>query len=66
MIVKKIILGNGRNKYENQYGKYEIDEKGEDLDIYKMMELFQRLLLTIGFHPDTIKDGFNEMDLGEK
>ena len=43
---------------ENQYGRYEIEEKGEDLDIHQMMDLFERLLLSTSYHPNTIKDGF--------
>ena len=42
---------------ENEYGRYEIDEK-EDLDIHIIIDLFERLLISASFHPETVKDGF--------
>lgn len=43
---------------ENKYGRYEIEEKGNEQDIHQMMDLFERLLMSTSYHPDTIKDGF--------
>lgn len=42
---------------ENQFGRYKIDEKG-DQNIYEMMDLFERLLISMSFDPDTVKNGF--------
>ncbi len=45
-------------RIETKYGNYEIEEKGDDQDINEMIDIFQRLLLSMTFAYETVKDGF--------
>lgn len=47
-------------RVETKYGNYEIERHEEDMNIHEMMDIFQDLLLSMGYHIDSIKDGFNE------
>lgn len=48
---------------EDKYGKYQIEDADDDLDIHRMMDLFGRTLLAQSFFYETVRDGFIEKGL---
>lgn len=35
-----------------------IEEEANDHDIYQMVDIFKKICLAMGFHPDTVEVGF--------
>ena len=48
-------------RIETKYGNYEIEQFSDDQDIYEMMEVWKQMLMALGYHPKSIKNGFNEI-----
>ncbi len=45
-------------RIETKYGKAELEDINDDMNIHEMMDLYERLLLSITFTPDIINEGF--------
>ena len=45
---------------EDEFGKYEIEDKRNGLNINEMIDLFIRALLAVSYHPKTIENGIIE------
>jgi hypothetical protein len=44
---------------ESEYGKYEIEVPGNDLDVNDVVEsLLKPVMLAAGYHPDNVNDVF--------
>ena len=39
-----------------------INSNSEDEDIFEVCELLKQALLGMGYHPNSVKEGFNEVD----
>lgn len=45
-------------KIENYNKYFTFEEEREDYNIHEMMDILESLLISIGYHPDTVKEGF--------
>jgi len=50
---------------EDDFIKMKAEISGEGSDIWSVGELIKQALLGIGYHPDTVKDLFNEEEESE-